>query len=340
MKRLAKKLTLEVAHASGRYLVPPEFLSLITTWHCNFHCQSCSVWEKTNFQELNLEQWLPIILDLKTNLPATTFVEINGGEPLLNKNLVLELIKELKSSFKTVALNTNGSLINEEIIKELEVAGLDILKLSFYSLDPTVHNKLRGDERAYDQAKKTIDLLQDKSIKLEIGILLTSQNISGLPELITWLETLPNITIVLQPLDEKVESSESKNFQTNQLLSNLWPNRNQSEIFFNWLATRNNLKIKNSPHRLSMIRRYYLEPSSIMDYRCFAGQRNLVVYPNGGVALCFKRGIIGNLSQTTLNTLLKSQTTKDERRKIQHCQKYCRIIGCNFSRGLKEIFLK
>lgn len=340
MKRLAKKLTLEIAYASGRYLAPPEFLSLITTWHCNFHCQSCSVWEKTSFQELNLEQWLPIILDLKTTMPATTFVEINGGEPLLNKNLVLELIKELKSSFKTVALNTNGSLINEEIIKELEAAGLNILKLSFYSLDPTVHNKLRGDERAYEQAKKTIDLLQNKSIKLEIGILLTAQNISGLSELITWLETLPNATIILQPLDEKVESSESKNSQTNQLLSNLWPNRSQSEIFFNWLATSHNLKIKNSPHSLSMIRRYYLEPSSIMDYRCFAGQRNLAIYPNGDVALCFKRGIIGNLSQTALSNLLKSQTTKDERRKIQHCQKYCRIIGCNFSRGLKEIFLK
>lgn len=340
MKRLAKKLTLEAAYASGRYLTPPEFLSLITTWHCNFRCQSCSVWQKTNFQELSLEQWLPIINDLKTNLPESTFVEINGGEPLLNKNLVLELIKELKTVFKTVALNTNGSLINETIINELETAGLDVLKLSFYSLDSEVHNKLRGDERAYDQAKKTIELLQDKSIKLEIGILLTGQSLPGLPKLITWLETLPNATIILQPLDEKVESGESKNAQTNQLISNLWPSRDQSEIFFNWLANRNNLKIKNSPHSLSMMRRYYLEPASIMDYRCFAGQRNLAVYPNGDLALCFKRPIIGNLSQTALKNILTNSATQEERQSIKNCQKYCRIIGCNFSRGLKEIFLK
>jgi len=341
-KRLAKKIAMEVAYLSSRPIVAPEFLSLITTFHCNFRCQSCSIWQKNDFDELSLEQWLPILEDFKADLAPTTFVEINGGEPLIRKTLVLGLIKSLKSYFKTIALNTNGSLINQETINQLEDAGLDILKLSFYSLDKNIHNQLRGDDSAFDQAKKTIDLMQEKKIRLEIGILITKQNIDGLPDLINYLNQLPNATIILQPLDEKIESDESKNIKANNLISDLWPSNNQTQIFFDWLAGQDKTgrQIKNSANNLSLMRRYYLEPSSILAYRCFSGQRNLTVYPNGELALCFKRQTIGNLNNQKIKNILSSKSALDERQKIKSCQKYCRIIGCNFSRGFKEIFLK
>ena len=103
----------------------------------------CSIW-KNNFPELSDEKWLKIGEEVKNSLPKNTFLEINGGEPLIRKDLTISLIKKLKQKFDCVALNSNGVLINAETVKELEKSGLDILKISFYSLDKNIVNSLRG----------------------------------------------------------------------------------------------------------------------------------------------------------------------------------------------------
>ena len=333
MNKITGKLLKELSYRTGKYLIPPEFLSLIITMRCNFKCLSCSIWQKEIGLELNREEWKKIIAQLTGSLKSTAFVEINGGEPLIRKDLTIFLIKELKKYFQKVALNSNGLLLDEKTLSELQVAGLDVIKISFYSLNKEIHNNLRGHALAFEQAKKAITLINQKNIALEIGLLITAQNIKEAPELIKYLQTLPNTSIILQPLDEKVESMESKNQTVNRLPTALWPGKEDANVFFSWIMS-NNQKIKNSLANIEAIRQYYLNPENILQYRCFAGQRNLVVYPDGSVALCFKGGVIGNLVKQELKDVLKKATA--ERKKIKKCRKYCRIIGCNFSRGLKE----
>ena len=333
MNKITGKLLKELSYRTGKYLIPPEFLSLIITMRCNFKCLSCSIWQKEIGPELNKEEWKKIIAQLTGSLKSTAFVEINGGEPLIRKDLTIFLIKELKKYFQKVALNSNGLLLDEKTLSELQVAGLDVIKISFYSLNKEIHNNLRGHALAFEQAKKAITLINQKNIALEIGLLITAQNIKEAPELIKYLQTLPNTSIILQPLDEKVESMESKNQTVNRLPTALWPGKEDANVFFSWIMS-NNQKIKNSLANIEAIRQYYLNPENILQYRCFAGQRNLVVYPDGSVALCFKGGVIGNLVKQELKDVLKKATA--ERKKIKKCRKYCRIIGCNFSRGLKE----
>jgi len=338
VNKVAKKLLIEKSYLTGRYTLAPEFFSLITTWRCNFQCQSCSIWTKTNFDELTEAEWPTVIANLTKTFPPTTFMEINGGEPLIRNNMVLMIIRELKKHFHTVALNSNGLLINEKIISELADAGLDILKVSFYSLDPTIHDSLRGNAQAFNHAKRAIELIAASPMKLEVGVLMTSKNIDGLPELIEYLQQFKNIGIILQPLDESVESPESKDMNANHLLSDLWPTSDQVHKFFNWVKNHSE-KIKNPAAHLLAMERYFLNPPAVLRYRCMTGQHNCVVYPNGDVALCFKRTIIGNLKNNNIDEILRGSTAVNERRGIKDCQKYCRIIGCNFSRGFKELII-
>lgn len=324
---------MEVGFQTGRYLSAPEFLSLIITFQCNFQCKSCSIWQKKEFNELSIEEWLEIVDNLKNSFGKNTFIELNGGEPLLKKELVFKLIKDLKKYFRVVALNSNGSLINQEIIKELENEGLDILKISFYSLNKEIHNFLRGSDLAYERAHQAIKLVSQSKIRLEVGILIASHNIKEIPELIKYLNGFNNISIILQPLCESIESVSSKNKLVNILLIDMWPMKEDIENIFKYIS-KNNKNIKNSLDNIKAIKEYYLKPKSVLSYRCFAGQRNTVIYPNGDVALCFKRNIIGNIKNESIKKILSEAI--QERKNIKRCGKYCRIIGCNFSRGIIE----
>jgi len=334
--KIINKISKEISYQTGVYTLPPEFVSIIITMNCNFRCESCHIWENQNVEELNESEWKNIANKLSSELKPDTFIEINGGEALIKKNIVITLAKELKKNFKKIALNSNGSLFNDENLDELKNAGIDLIKISFYSLNKSTHDNLRGHPSAYDNVMRSIELINKKGINLEIGILITSKNIKEIPELIKYLQKLPNTSIVLQALDEKIESIESKNKQENKIITNLWPNENDSDEFFKWVF-QNNKNIKNSIPNIKAIHEYYMNPDNIIKYICFAGQRNIVIYPNGDLSLCFKRDKIGNINKQELKDILIN--AKSERKNIKYCKKYCRIVGCNFSRGIKE-FIK
>jgi len=248
---------------------------------------------------------------------------------------MLSIIRELKTHLASVTLNSNGYLINEGMLKHLEEADLDILKVSFYSLNEEDHNFLRGNSEAYKNAMHAIDLISKSKIKLEIGILITARNIKELPNLIEFLKKYQNVSIILQPLDESIESESSKNPHTNLLLQELWPNKKDVIAFFQWIE-ENPQMIKNNQAGLRAIKEYYSDPTSSLKYRCFAGQRGLIIHPDGRLALCFKGRIIGNLKNESLQHILAGENAQQERIRTKHCQKCCRIIGCNFSRGIIE----
>jgi MoaA/NifB/PqqE/SkfB family radical SAM enzyme len=335
LSKIKNKLLKELSYQTGLYTVAPEFLSLIMTMKCNFRCKSCSIWEKDAGAELDSDGWQKVIASLAEELGPRTFVEINGGEALIRKDLVISCIRELKKHFHKVALNSNGSLLDRETVFALKDAGLDTVKLSLYSLDKNIHDSLRGHESAFDQACRALENVRESGLALEIGLLITAENIRQAPALIEHLREMNGVSIILQPLDELVESAESKNLAGNALPRDLWPAADDVNAFFDFISA-NNKNIKNSTANIDAMRRYYLFPPDILSYRCFAGQRNLVIYPNGDAALCFKGNVLGNILETGAKNILMN--AQRQRLAIKKCPKYCRIVGCNFSRGLKEYF--
>ena len=337
LNKIINKVKIELSYYTGEYSIPPQYISLILTFRCNFRCKSCSIWKNTDFsKEITDKDWLNIADQLISFLPKSSSIELNGGEPLIKKALVLKLIKKLSSYFDEIALNTNGLLINKEIVQELKKAGLDKIKISFYSLDKREHNYLRGTAGAFDAAKKAVDIVVQSKLGLEVGILITSVNIENIPFLIEYLSQR-SAKIILQPLDEVVESSDSKNMKTNFLPKKLWPSKAKVKKLFLWLEkNKDQTNIVNSDSSLKAIMEYYLDPKSALNFRCFAGIRNLVIYPDGKLAFCFKAPAIGNCKGKDVSKILLE--SKEKRKQLKTCKKYCRILGCNFARGFKEFF--
>lgn len=335
MNKILKKILLETSYNTGKYILLPEFASLVITHRCNFRCKTCDLWKKNNSNELSDQDWFKIIADLKSTLKKDCFIEINGGEPLIRKDLTLSLIKQLKQTFTSVALNSNGSLIDEETISKLEKSGLDILKISLYSINQNTHNSLRGVNFAYIKSISAIEAVLKSQIKLEIAILITSENINEIENLIKHFSHFKNISFILQPLDEKFGSNKQNQ---NNLPMDIWPEKYCAQNFFDWIIGNSN-NIKNSIKNMETIRNYYLDPSSSMNYRCFAGQRTIMIFPGGDVSFCFKQETIGNLKDNPLHKIINSPIARNKRLAIKRCPKFCRIIGCNFSLGIRE-FLK
>lgn len=340
ISKLPRKLAHEISFYTNRKIVMPEFLSLLITEKCNFRCQSCAIWQQKKRQELSLQQWEVLAENIIKTFPRNTFIELNGGEPLLRKDVVLKLSALLSKKFINVGINSNGSLLSQQTITQLEKHGVSFIKLSLYSATPEIHDRLRGFEGAHAKVMDALKLLAQTKVKTEIGILITSENIHEIPALIKTINSLnPSAAIILQPLDEIIDSKITKNRNTNKLPSALWPDQAAIQEFFAFLKQTPIPQLKNSAINLKLLEKFYLNPSSIKNLRCFAGQRSAIIKSDGKLSFCFKGCSIGNASEKSIMSLLRNPAAIIERKKIVNCQKSCRIVGCNFSRGIKELFL-
>ena len=337
--KIKKRILQEASYAAGSYLISPEIASLVVTYKCNFRCRACTVWRMENYPELTQAEWEKISRELQSCLSKETSIEISGGEPLIRKDLACFMIKHLKKFFQNVGINSNGSMLDEKTISDLKEAGIDFVKISLYSLDEARHDDLRGVPGSAQKAKEAIDLLQKQGLRVDVGVLITAKNISDIPNLINYYNRpeYEKVSIVLQPLDEPIGTEPASGQDKIATIENLWPDRKSIEELFSWLGKNKIQKIKNSQASLSTIKQYYLDQTSALKHRCFAGQRSLVVYPDGKLALCYKGAIIGNVAQENLEEILSGEKAQKERRNIKKCSKSCRIIGCNFSKTIPEI---
>ena len=112
----------------------PSYLCLVVNRRCQLTCHFCSYGKS-----LNNKQWRSDELTLDrchqifTNEYASKslLVQLTGGEPLLNKDLV-EIIKYLKNSQRIVSMASNGLLLSGEKLDLVARAGLDMLNISIY----------------------------------------------------------------------------------------------------------------------------------------------------------------------------------------------------------------
>ena len=141
---------------------------------CNLRCVWCDTkyaWE--NGKKMSIEE---IIKEVKKY--ACKRISITGGEPLLQKEELLELIKKLKDNGYWIQINTNGTIFDEEIFRSVDLISMDCkCPSSGMKSDLQVLKRTRelfgfksqfkfviSDERDYDYAKKIISLLDSSNV--------------------------------------------------------------------------------------------------------------------------------------------------------------------------------
>ncbi|MCK5686576.1 radical SAM protein [bacterium] len=133
----------------------PDVIRIETVGKCNFKCIHCPTGTNPNNRLiLSPNKFDNIVSQFVDNdfIPRVV-VLYHGGEPLLNKNLsqYIQIFKEL--GVKKTVITTNASLLTEERSKEIILAGLDEIKISFDGQSPDENNHIRRNGDFYRNAK-------------------------------------------------------------------------------------------------------------------------------------------------------------------------------------------
>jgi len=163
----------------------PEEVVIELTSQCNFNCQNC--FNKASFakngrenKEMTTEYVKEIIHSISNNkIPRVRF---SGGEPLLRDDL-FELMEYASSKGLIIWFNTNGSLITEEIVMELEKYVENVL-IPFNGYDDKSDFLWTKEKNSFEKKLKGVKLLKKSKIPIiRGGTIATPENIENLEKI-------------------------------------------------------------------------------------------------------------------------------------------------------------
>jgi len=113
------------------------------------------------------------------------------GEPLLYAEIV-ELIKDLSSieKVKTISMDTNGTLLTEELVDRLADAGLTRINLSLNAIDEKIARKLAGCNYNIEKIKKIAPYVAKKMELAIAPVLVPGFNDNEMKKLIEFAKKL------------------------------------------------------------------------------------------------------------------------------------------------------
>ena len=177
-------------------------LRLIASNVCNLSCSYCHffVHGKGNIREGN--KLMPSDIAISSIMSYQNFlnhfynaikpiISIYGGEPLINSDTIIAICEKFRKSSLVFIINTNGTMISENILKSLPREAVDF----HVSMDgpETLHNverRFKSGRPTYSQVVKNIKLLKEFNFCCQANFMLTSSNVEYLDEFVDVLTGL------------------------------------------------------------------------------------------------------------------------------------------------------
>ncbi|MCF6278327.1 MAG: radical SAM protein, partial [Anaerolineales bacterium] len=169
------------------------------TIKCNLTCAHCRRIDSDEdvVNDMNAEQGRELIgqlADIGKNQPMMPVLVFSGGEPLCRSDL-FELVEYACSAGLTVALATNGTLIDTKTADKIKNSGIARVSISLDGATAEVHNHLRKLEGSFEDAVSGIKRLHENSIPFQINITLTKQNAHQLEDIYQLAKSLGAVAV-------------------------------------------------------------------------------------------------------------------------------------------------
>lgn len=300
---------------------PPSNVLFIVGRKCNSRCIMCDIWKSKENKEERLGQIKKIINEIcSLGVKNITFT---GGEPFLRKDIFKTINYASKKGLNTTIV-TNGILLNKNLIKQILKSGLSNI---YFSIDGTkaVNDKIRGKEGMFEKAIGNMkSLLETKDRKLRVSVIsvLMKQNLEDILNLVALAKKMGVDSFVMQPLHP--QESESA-FSITSDKSNMsipkskYRKMDRTIDKLIELKKENSNFIENSITYLELARRFLKNEN--LRFECLAGFSFCGIDAKGNVYPCLYQKPDGNILDSSLKEIWKSDLYNKTRDKMKSCSK-------------------
>jgi len=164
----------------------PFLVALNLTRRCNQACDHCYLDAGCRMNgddgELSTEEATKVI-DGINDLGGETMVVLTGGEPLMRPYLDV-LAAHAAGLGLTVVVGTNGMMLTDERVQKMKEAGVSGVGISLDSLDPSYHDKFRGQIGAWEKTMAGIDACRNNGLAHQLHFSVTDDNAHELDDMI------------------------------------------------------------------------------------------------------------------------------------------------------------
>lgn len=297
---------------------------------CNSRCITCNSWRNRTEARLDTATWKGLLGQIcGAGISSVAFV---GGEPLLRPDLP-ELVAEAKSlGCSTILISTNGFLLDESRTDALMSAGANSFHLSLDGSRET-YSRIRGRDW-FDRVVQSARCLSRKGADLLLLTILMRQNFHELEQIVAFAHGIgakwfPNILENGKYLFKGVDTR-----------SLMISDRREIDLLagkLNALKAQYPQTIDIGKPEIDYIRNYLEDPQWESRIPCTLGFDTVYLDPAANLyPSCMSLKPVGNLTQSNLAELLRSETMK--KRLSAMVRRRCPGCTCGYPQRAQDAF--
>ena len=157
---------------------------------CNMDCRMCYIKMSKEKQESiarlrTNKEWIELAHKAKDK--GMLFLLLTGGEPFLVKDFK-ELYIELHKMGFCISINSNGTMIDEEVIEWLKHYPPMRINMTLYGASDETYGRLCNNPKGFTQVTKALSLLKENNIQVKLNCSVTPYNKDDLKQMIDFAE--------------------------------------------------------------------------------------------------------------------------------------------------------
>jgi len=288
---------------------------------CNLRCPHCFSGGCDHLlNELTLDEAKEMINELKA--AGAKMITLTGGEPLLRKDFVLDIVEHLRDRQLFSRVFTNGILLTKELATKLSERGLNEVQVSIDGL-PNTHDSFRGAPNNFDRSVRAIKISADTSLSTYVRLTVHKGNFNEMERLVELLEGLPLDGLRVRPF---VAAGRGKEADDHFL------NHEQHRIAFGALEDirkRSTLKIQLLASCFGFLYNRELESDRLANSKrkigCSCGTTLCAVTPDGGIKPCgYYSIVLGNIREKPFTDIWNTHPFLNSIRNIETLEEPCK----------------
>ncbi|HCY75863.1 MAG TPA: radical SAM protein [Ignavibacteriales bacterium] len=291
---------------------------------CNCRCVMCDIWKgNNNIQQLEESDILELLVSLKKL--NTKSVVMSGGEALMHPNF-FRLCEIIKSKSISIVILSTGLLL-KKYSKDI----IDWSDEVIVSLDGSreVHNRIRNIPNAFEKLKEGVSELKilKKNFRVTGRSVIQKENFKDIPNIVNAAHEIGLDQISFLTADVTTDAFNRPELWDNQRTGEVKLSLDElaqfKDVIESLIKTHSSdfdkKYIAESPDKLRRFYNYYAAHHNLVEFpkiKCNAPWVSSVIEADGSVRPCFFHHKIGNIKDSSLNSIINSSESISFRKNL------------------------